>query len=130
MKIVLTCGTFDLFHFGHLRLLQRAKSLGDKLIVGVSSDSLNVAKKQRKPIYSEKHRMAILSSLKCVDEVFVEESLEDKLKYLQSYNADIFVIGDDWEGKFDWIQEHDIQVKYLNRTPSISTTELIEMIKQ
>lgn len=128
--IVLTCGTFDLFHIGHLKVLQRARSLGSKLIVGVSSDALNVTKKQRKPIYSQDQRMEIVSNLKCVDEVFLEETLEDKLTYLQEHNAKIFVIGDDWEGKFDWLKDHGIQVCYLQRTPMISTTAIIETIKQ
>lgn len=125
MKIVLTCGTFDLFHIGHLRVLERARALGDKLVVGVSSDALNLKKKQRAPIMSQEQRMAIVSALKCVDEVFLEESLELKGQYIQDHNATVFCIGDDWKGKFDEIAD---EVVYFERTPAVSTTELIEKI--
>ncbi|EAM0951762.1 glycerol-3-phosphate cytidylyltransferase, partial [Campylobacter jejuni] len=125
MKNVITFGTFDLFHYGHLRILERAASLGDKLIVGVSSDSLNFAKKHRYPIYSEQERLNIISSLKCVSCVFLEEALELKRDYLLKYQANILVMGDDWKGKFDCF--NDIcDVIYFERTPSISTTEIIE----
>lgn len=128
MKNVITFGTFDLFHYGHLRILERAASLGDKLIVGVSSDSLNFAKKHRYPIYSEQERLSIISSLKCVSCVFLEEALELKRDYLLKYQANILVMGDDWKGKFDCF--NDIcDVIYFERTPSISTTEIIERIK-
>ncbi|HEB9325616.1 TPA: adenylyltransferase/cytidyltransferase family protein [Campylobacter jejuni] len=128
MKNVITFGTFDLFHYGHLRILERAASLGDKLIVGVSSDSLNFAKKHRYPIYSEQERLNIISSLKCVSCVFLEEALELKRDYLLKYQANILVMGDDWKGKFDCF--NDIcDVIYFERTPSISTTEIIERIK-
>ncbi|EDO8350767.1 adenylyltransferase/cytidyltransferase family protein [Campylobacter jejuni] len=128
MKNVITFGTFDLFHYGHLRILERAASVGDKLIVGVSSDSLNFAKKHRYPIYSEQERLNIISSLKCVSCVFLEEALELKRDYLLKYQANILVMGDDWKGKFDCF--NDIcDVIYFERTPSISTTEIIERIK-
>ncbi|EIA89733.1 MULTISPECIES: adenylyltransferase/cytidyltransferase family protein [Campylobacter] len=128
MKNVITFGTFDLFHYGHLRILERAASLGDKLIVGVSSDSLNFAKKHRYPIYSEQERLNIISSLKCVSCVFLEEALELKRDYLLKYQANILVMGDDWKGKFDCF--NDIcDIIYFERTPSISTTEIIERIK-
>ncbi|HEA8265842.1 adenylyltransferase/cytidyltransferase family protein [Campylobacter lari] len=125
---VITFGTFDLFHYGHLRILERASKLGDELIVGVSSDMLNFAKKGRKPIYNENERMMIISALKYVNEVFLEESLELKEKYIKKYQADILVMGDDWKGKFDCFYKI-CDVVYLERTPSISTTEIIEMIK-
>ncbi len=125
MKIVLTCGTFDLFHIGHLKVLERARALGDYLVVGVSSDALNMKKKQRVPIMCQEHRMAIVSALKCVDEVFLEESLELKGQYIQDHNATVFCIGDDWKGKFDKIAD---EVVYFERTPAVSTTELIEKI--
>lgn len=128
MKNVITFGTFDLFHYGHLRILERASELGDRLIVGVSSDMLNFSKKGRKPICSENERMKIISALKCVSEVFLEESLELKEKYIKRYRADILVMGDDWKGKFDCFNKI-CKVIYLERTPSISTTEIIEMIK-
>lgn len=124
---VVTFGTFDVFHVGHVRILERASLLGDKLIVGISSDKLNFKKKGRYPIYSEQERFEILNSIKYVSNVFIEESLELKRKYLIDHKADILVMGDDWEGKFD--EFSDIcKVIYLKRTPSISTTELIEKI--
>lgn len=125
---MITFGTFDVFHYGHIRILQRAKELGIYLIVGVSSDKLNFQKKQRMPVYSENERMEIIKSLKCVDEVFLEESLELKREYILKYKADILVMGDDWEGKFDEFKDI-CQVHYLKRTPSISTTSIIEVIK-
>lgn len=125
---VLTFGTFDVFHFGHLSMLQRARSLGDSLLVGVSTDQLNYSKKGRYPIYREQERMAIIRSIRYVDGVFPEESLELKRRYLQTYGADILVMGDDWSGKFD--EFGDIcEVRYLPRTPSISTTAIIEQIR-
>lgn len=128
MKRIITFGTFDVFHVGHVNILKRAKALGDYLIVGVSSDQLNFSKKSRYPIYSEKDRVDIISSLRFVDEVFVEESLELKLEYIKQHHADILVMGDDWAGRFDWVKT-DCDVLYLPRTPSISTTEIIEIVK-
>ncbi|MEH8161486.1 adenylyltransferase/cytidyltransferase family protein [Aeromonas allosaccharophila] len=128
MKRIITFGTFDVFHVGHVNILKRAKALGDYLIVGVSSDRLNFSKKSRYPIYSEKDRFDIISSLRFVDEVFFEESLELKLEYIKQYHADILVMGDDWAGRFDWVKT-DCDVLYLPRTPSISTTEIIEIVK-
>lgn len=126
--IILTFGTFDVFHVGHLRILQRSAALGDRLVVGVSSDALNISKKSRAPIYSQEERMAIVAALRCVDAVFVEESLEKKREYLLEHRADLLVMGDDWTGKFD--EFSDIcQVVYLPRTPSISTTTVIEKIR-
>lgn len=129
MARIITFGTFDLFHIGHLQILKRAKALGDYLIVGISTDALNYSKKQRNPICSQKHRMEIIQELKCVDEVFFEDSLELKREYILDQKADVLVMGDDWEGRFD--EFNDIcQVKYLPRTPSISTTELIEIVRE
>lgn len=127
-KIVITFGTFDVFHVGHLRLLERARSYGDTLIVGVSTDLLNVNKKGRAPIYPEKERYEIVNALKCVDEVFFEESLQLKAKYLDENRANVLVMGDDWEGKFDEFSRV-CEVVYLPRTPAISTTEVIEKIR-
>ena len=127
--IIITFGTFDLLHIGHIKILERAKSLGDKLIVGVSTDKFSIEKKNRKPVYSENERKKILESLKFVDEVFFEESFDKKREYIKKYKADIFVMGNDWNGKFD--EFNDIcKVKYFDRTPSISTTQLIEKISQ
>ncbi len=127
MTTVITFGTFDVFHVGHLRVLERAAALGDRLVVGVSADALNLRKKDRLPVFSEAERIEIVSALKCVDEVFVEESLEQKRDYILQFEADVLVMGDDWAGKFD--EFGDIcRVEYLTRTPAISTTALIEKI--
>ncbi|WP_286233216.1 pantoate--beta-alanine ligase [Thalassotalea sediminis] len=126
---VITFGTFDIFHVGHLNILKRAKEHGDHLIVGISTDDLNFSKKARYPVCPQKSRAEIVDALACVDEVFFEESLELKREYIQQYNADILVMGDDWQGKFDDLKDI-CQVVYLPRTPSISTTELIEIVKE
>ena len=128
MMRTITFGTFDVFHVGHLRILQRARKFGDHLIVGVSTDTLNYSKKGRNPFYNQKERLEIISALRFVDEVFLEESLELKRHYIQAYHADVLVMGDDWAGKFD--EFNDIcRVEYLPRTPSISTTAVIEKIR-
>jgi len=100
-KTVITFGTFDLFHFGHLRIINRAAKLGTKLIVGVSSDALNYSKKQTYPTYSEHDRMSIVNAIKGVTSVFLEESLDLKRQYILEHKADILVMGDDWLGRFD-----------------------------
>ncbi|MFQ0834061.1 adenylyltransferase/cytidyltransferase family protein [Citrobacter gillenii] len=128
MRRIITFGTFDVFHVGHVNILERAYSLGDYLIVGVSSDNLNFNKKKRYPVYNQSDRVKIISSLRFVNEVFIEESLEQKLDYIRTYNADVLVMGDDWTGKFDWVKT-DCDVVYLPRTPSISTTEIIEIVR-
>ncbi|SUC37297.1 Glycerol-3-phosphate cytidylyltransferase [Providencia rustigianii] len=128
MKRIITFGTFDVFHIGHINILKRAKEYGDYLIVGVSSDELNFKKKGRYPIYKEKDRVEIISSLIFVDEVFIEDSLELKKKYILEHNADLLIMGDDWQGRFDWVSDI-CDVIYLPRTPSISTTEIIEIVK-
>tara|TARA_Y200000002_G_scaffold25352_1_gene19099 strand:+ start:3567 stop:3962 length:396 start_codon:yes stop_codon:yes gene_type:complete len=128
MKKVITFGTFDVFHIGHVSILERAKSYGDYLIVGVSSDDLNFSKKGCKPIYSEKDRRKIIKSLSCVDEVFSETSLDLKRQYINDFNAEILIMGDDWKGKFD-NHKDQCEVIYLPRTPSISTKKIIEVVK-
>ena len=125
---VITFGTFDVFHIGHVNILERAKKEGDYLVVGVSSDALNFSKKQRYPVYSQQQRVKIVQSLRFVDEVFVEESLELKSSYIEDYRADVLVMGDDWTGRFDDMKAL-CEVYYLPRTPSISTTEIIEVVK-
>ena len=127
MTTVITFGTFDVLHVGHLRILQRSRELGDRLVVGVSSDALNVSKKGREPVFSQDERCELVANLKCVDEVFVEESLELKRDYIQQFDADVLVMGDDWAGRFDFVSDL-CRVEYLPRTPSISTTGLIEHI--
>ncbi len=128
MTRVITFGTFDVFHVGHLRILERACKMGDYLLVGVSTDLLNYAKKGHYPYYNQDERLEIVGSLRCVDEVFLEESLELKRDYILKYKADVLVMGDDWVGKFD--EFRDIcKVVYLPRTPSTSTTAVIEKIR-
>jgi choline-phosphate cytidylyltransferase len=126
-RTVITFGTFDVFHVGHLRVIERAAALGDRLVVGVSADALNLRKKGREPVFSQGERMAIVAALKPVDEVFVEESLELKRAYIAQYAADVLVMGDDWKGRFDEFEDV-CEVVYLPRTPAISTTALIEKI--
>lgn len=127
-KRIITFGTFDVFHVGHINILERCKSLGDTLIVGVSSDALNMSKKQRPPIYHENDRIKIIQSLSFVDEVFIEHSLEKKREYIELYRGDVLAMGDDWKGRFD--EFSDIcEVVYFPRTPSISTSEIIEIAK-
>jgi glycerol-3-phosphate cytidylyltransferase len=126
-RTVITFGTFDVFHVGHLRVIERAASLGDRLVVGVSADALNERKKGRSPVYSQAERMEIVAALRAVDEVFLEESLEQKRDYILEHGADVLVMGDDWKGRFDDLADV-CEVVYLPRTPAISTTALIEKI--
>jgi glycerol-3-phosphate cytidylyltransferase len=126
-RTVITFGTFDVFHVGHLRVIERAADLGDRLVVGVSADALNLRKKGRVPVFSQAERLAIVAALRAVDEVFVEESLELKRDYILEHGADVLVMGDDWSGRFDELSDI-CQVVYLPRTPAISTTALIEKI--
>lgn len=128
MTRVITFGTFDVFHIGHLSILERASELGDHLTVGVSTDSLSFSKKGRRPYYSQDERIAIVQALRCVDSTFLEHSLDDKPAYVENHKADILVMGNDWSGQFDNLQTL-CQVVYLPRTPSISTTAVIEKIR-
>ena len=125
---VLTFGTFDV-SFGTFEDLERAKSFGAELIVGVSSDNLNLLKKKRLPVYPQEDRLAIVGALKCVNGVFLEESLEEKRNYLLHYKASCLVMGDDWTGKFDEFKDI-CEVFYLPRTIGISTTNVITKIKK
>ncbi len=127
-KTVITFGTFDVFHVGHLRILERARASGDRLVVGVSTDQLNIEKKGRPPVYTQEERAEILRALRCVDKVFFEESLEQKAEYIRDHSAEVLVMGDDWEGKFDELSSL-CEIIYLARTPAISTTEVIEKIR-
>lgn len=122
-KRVITFGTFDLFHIGHLNILKRARALGDHLVVGVSSDELNYSKKGRYPVYPLEHRLQIVEAIRYVDEVFIEERLELKHDYLCRHKIDMLVMGDDWRGRFD--EFGDVcEVVYLERTPVISSSEI------
>lgn len=128
MKRVITFGTFDVFHVGHLSILERAAEIGDHLIVGVSTDALNMRKKGRGTVYTETERIRIIRALRCVDEAFFEESLEEKAGYIRQYRADKLVMGEDWKGRFDDCLEL-CEVIYLPRTPAVSTTAVIEKIR-
>lgn len=121
-KIVLTYGTFDMFHIGHLNLLNRLKSLGDKLIVAVSTDEFNSIK-GKKTLIPFEQRALIVQNIKCVDIVISEKNWEQKIDDIKKYNVDIFAMGDDWKGKFDFLKDY-CEVIYLPRTQNISTTEL------
>ena len=128
MKRVMTYGTFDLLHYGHINILKRAKSLGDYLIVGLSSDEFNELK-GKQSVMSYEERKEILESIRYVDKVIKESNWEQKVDDIIKYNIDVFVIGDDWEGKFDFLKEY-CEVVYLPRTKSISTTLLKEIIQK
>lgn len=127
MKKVLTYGTFDLFHVGHLNILKRARALGDYLIVGVSTDDFNTLKGKRCAISFE-DRAKIVESIKFVDKVIPENHWDQKIADVINNDIDIFVMGDDWEGRFDFLKEY-CQVVYLPRTPNISTTDLKVALK-
>jgi glycerol-3-phosphate cytidylyltransferase len=125
--IVITYGTFDLFHIGHLKLLQRLKSLGTKLIVAVSTDEFNESK-GKKNIIPYAQRAEIVSNIKCVDMVIPENNWEQKIGDVKKYDVNIFSIGNDWEGKFDFLKDY-CEVIYLDRTENISTTQLKNTLK-
>lgn len=118
----ITYGTFDLFHIGHLRIIERARDLCDSLVVGVSTDEFNALKGKRTAVPYE-DRASIVRALRCVDKVIPEESWEQKTRDIQTFGVGLLVMGDDWEGKFDHLREF-CDVVYLSRTPGISTTEL------
>ncbi|PNH94605.1 glycerol-3-phosphate cytidylyltransferase [Vibrio diazotrophicus] len=122
MTTVITYGTFDLFHVGHVRLLKRLSELGDRLIVGISTDEFNDVK-GKKSFCSYNERAEIVQSCRYVDEVFPENSWEQKVRDIEMYKADIFAIGDDWQGRFDDLNKY-CKVLYLSRTENISTTQI------
>ena len=124
MKRVITYGTYDLLHYGHLNLLRRAKALGDYLVVALSTDEFNWNEKQKKCYFSYEQRKEMLEALRCVDLVIPEENWEQKRTDIHEYHIDTFVIGDDWKGKFDFLEEEGAEVVYLPRTPEISTTQI------
>ncbi len=122
MKTVITYGTFDVLHVGHINLLRRARALGDKLIVALSSDAFNEGK-NKSALLGYANRKAVLEAIRYVDMVIPEETWEQKKDDVQTYNVDVFVIGDDWAGHFDFLKEH-CEVVYLPRTKSISSTAI------
>ncbi len=128
MKRIITFGTYDLLHIGHVKIFERAKALGDHLTVGISTDALNYSKKEKHPIYSQQERAEIVKAIRYVDDVFFEDSLELKKEYILEHRADILVMGDDWKGKFDWCSDV-CEVIYLERTPDISTTQIKQNIE-
>lgn len=123
MRRVITYGTFDLLHFGHINLLRRAKELGDYLVVALSTDEFNLNEKNKKAYFNYEYRKQLLEAIKYVDEVIPENSWEQKVEDIKKYKIDIFVMGDDWEGKFDYLN-NCCEVTYLPRTPDISTTKI------
>jgi glycerol-3-phosphate cytidylyltransferase len=122
MKKVITYGTFDLLHWGHINLLKRAKELGDHLTVAISSDEFNELK-NKKSYHSFDNRKMILESIRYVDEVIAEDNWEQKISDVVDNDIDVFVMGDDWKGEFDFLKEY-CEVVYLPRTIGISTTKI------
>ena len=125
MKKVITYGTFDLLHYGHIQLLKRAKEKGDYLIVALSTDDFNWNSKQKKCYFSYEQRKMLLESIRYVDLVIPEENWEQKISDVKEFKIDTFVMGDDWQGKFDFLKEY-CEVIYLPRTPDVSSTQTKE----
>ena len=130
MKKVITYGTFDLLHYGHINLLRRAKALGDYLIVALSTDEFNWNEKGKKCYFSYEQRKALVEAVRYVDLVIPETDWGQKRRDIHEYHVDTFVIGDDWMGKFDFLKEEGAEVIYLSRTPEISTTQIKKDMKQ
>lgn len=124
MKRVITYGTFDLLHYGHINLLRRAKALGDYLVVAISTDEFNWSEKQKKCYFTYEQRKALVEAVRYVDLVIPEESWNQKRTDVHEYHIDTFVIGDDWKGKFDFLKEEGCEVIYLPRTPEISSSQI------
>ena len=124
MKRVITYGTFDLLHYGHINLLRRAKALGDYLIVALSTDEFNDREKHKRCYFSYEERKLLLEAIRYVDLVIPEENWAQKRTDVHLYQVDTFVMGDDWVGKFDFLKEEGCEVVYLPRTPEISTTQI------
>ena len=120
MKRIITYGTFDLLHYGHISLLQRAKQMGDYLVVGLSTDGFNLQKNKR-CYFTYEHRERLLEAIRYVDLVIPEISWEQKIEDIKRYEIDYFVMGDDWRDKFDFLKAY-CEVVYFTRTPEISTT--------
>ena len=127
MKKVITYGTFDLLHYGHINLLRRARALGDYLIVALSSDSFN-AIKNKQSFFHYEHRRQMLEAIRYVDLIIPENDWEQKREDIIKHNVNIFVMGNDWEGKFDFLKDI-CEVVYLERTPEISTTRIKNHLK-
>lgn len=130
MKRVITYGTFDLLHYGHINLLRRAKAQGDYLIVALSTDEFNWKEKKKRCYFSFEERKMLLEAIRYVDLVIPEKSWEQKRTDVHEYHVDTFVMGDDWEGKFDFLEEEGAEVMYLPRTPEISSTQIKSDLKK
>lgn len=128
MRRVLTYGTFDTLHFGHIHLLQRARELGNYLVVGLSTDEFN-KQKNKESFHSWEERKFLLESLRYVDLVIPETNWEQKSQDVMMYQIDVFTMGSDWEGKFDFLKDY-CQVQYLQRTPDISSTAIRDILIQ
>jgi glycerol-3-phosphate cytidylyltransferase len=124
MRRVITYGTFDLLHYGHINLLRRAKEMGDYLIVALSTDQFNEVDKGKKTYFSYEQRKQLLEAVRYVDLVIPEENWEQKISDMHEYHIDTFVMGDDWKGKFDFLRDEGVDVVYVPRTPEISTTKI------
>ena len=124
MRRVITYGTFDLLHYGHINLLKRAKSYGDYLIVALSTDEFNLNEKNKVCYFTYEQRKALVEAVRYVDLVIPETCWEQKRTDIREYHIDTFVIGDDWKGSFDFLKEEGAEVVYLPRTPEISTTQI------
>lgn len=129
MKKVITYGSFDLFHIGHLEILRRAKACGDYLIVAVSTDEFNWNEKQKRSVYPYAHRAAIVAAIAYVDEVIPEDTWEQKVSDVHDHGIDVFVMGSDWAGKFDHLKDQ-CEVIYLPRTEGISSTDVKRDVKE
>ena len=128
MKRIITYGTFDLLHYGHINFLRQAREMGDYLMVGLSTDEFNQKEKGKISYFPYEKRETLLKAIRYVDFVFPEENWEQKENDIRKYHADIFVIGDDWKGKFDYLKESGVEVIYLPRTPLISSTILKDIL--
>lgn len=128
MKRILTYGTFDLLHYGHINLLRRAKELGDYLVVGLSTDDFN-KQKGKTSYFPYEQRKMLIESIRYVDLVIPEENWDQKREDVHKYHIDTFVLGDDWKGKFDFLREEGVEVIYLERTPEISTSQIKSELK-
>lgn len=128
MKTIITYGTFDMFHIGHLNLLRRLRQMADKVIVGVSTDNFNKIK-GKKLLIPYEQRIEIVRAISFVDIAIPEDSWDQKIQDIKKYNAQIFAIGDDWKGKFDYLKQY-CRVVYLQRTENVSTTALKRSLKQ
>lgn len=124
MKRVITYGTFDLLHYGHINLLRRAKALGDYLIVGLSTDEFNWNSKHKKTYFTYEQRKQLLESIRYVDLVIPENNWKQKRSDMHEYHIDTFVMGDDWKGKFDFLKDEGVDVVYLPRTPEVSSSKI------